>query len=296
MASNESRSKTPDPDCHKSPAAGWADRFAGRLLIAIPVYNERHHLHPTDGQSAYLLDLIRTYATDVLLVDDGSTDGTGEILEQFAKDRPGLKVLRHPSNMGYGRSLIDAFAYAADKGFEWVITMDADGQHEPEALPCFGRLIDEDHLDVISGSRYLRPHDLDDLPPVERRGVNITVTRMLNELFGWELTDAFCGYKAHRVSAMKELKLDETGYAFPLQFWPRCHEAGLRIEELPVKLIYNDPNRHFGGNLDDVKERLRHYLDVFAAEVAPLGITREQVEEAACEAAPREILEAVPCG
>ena len=70
---------------------------------------------------------------------------------------------------------------------------------------------------------------------------------------------------------MKKLCLDEPGYAFPMQFWPQVAAAELRVTELPVRLIYNDPTRHFGGQLDDADNRLRHYLDVFQAEVFTIG-------------------------
>ena len=77
----------------------------------------------------------------------------------------------------------------------------------------------------------------------------ITMTTIINDLFHLGLTDAFCGFKAHRVSSLRRLKLDVSGYAFPLQLWPQVAAAGLRLTELPVRLIYNDPTRHFGGSL-----------------------------------------------
>jgi dolichol-phosphate mannosyltransferase len=117
----------------------------------------------------------------------------------------------------------------------------------------------------------LSPRDNDDLPPQERRAVNVTITSVLNDLFHFGITDAFCGFKAHRVSAMRRLRLDEEGYAFPLQLWPQVATANLRLTEIPVRLIYNDPTRHFGGSLDDVGNRLRHYLDVLSKEVARLA-------------------------
>ena len=111
----------------------------------------------------------------------------------------------------------------------------------------------------------------DDLPPGDRRAINATITSLINDLFEWQLTDSFCGFKAHRVSAMARLKLTETGYAFPLQFWPQVYEAGLRVTEIPVRLIYNDPTRHFGGLLDDAAVRLQHYKDVLNAELVRMG-------------------------
>jgi dolichol-phosphate mannosyltransferase len=231
-----------------------------RLLIAVPVFNESKYV-------GRVLDRIRQFWPDVLVVDDGSTDGTGEMLSA----RSDIRLIRRKENRGYGQSLIDAFALADGAGYDWVITMDCDEQHEPEMIPKFIEQIETDRWDIISGSRYLAPQDDDDLPPKERRAVNVTITSVLNDLFHLGLTDAFCGFKAHRVSAMRRLRLDEQGYAFPLQLWPQVAAANLRLTEIPVRLIYNDPTRHFGGSLDDVGHRLRHYLDVLSKEVARLA-------------------------
>ena len=100
---------------------------------------------------------------------------------------------------------------------------------------------------------------------LEREGW--TLTDILNDHFDLGLTDAFCGFKAHRVSATQRLNLTEEGYAFPMQLWPRAAMAGLRIREIPVRLIYKDKTRHFGGTLDDPDNRLCHYLQVLRAEV-----------------------------
>jgi glycosyltransferase involved in cell wall biosynthesis len=233
-----------------------------RLLIAIPVFNEQRYV-------AKVLSKVQRFHHDVLVVDDGSTDGTIELLNDLA-DRHAIHLIRHPKNSGYGQSLIDAFHFAAAQGYDWIITMDCDEQHEPEMIPQFIRQIKMDDADIISGSRYLRSNGNDDSPPPDRQAINRTLTDMLNDLFGLGLTDAFCGFKAHRVSAMRRLDLDAPGYAFPMQFWPRVAAAGLRVKEIPVRLIYNDPTRHFGGKLDDADHRLRHYLQVLNAEIERL--------------------------
>ncbi|MGA2231739.1 MAG: glycosyltransferase family 2 protein [Tepidisphaeraceae bacterium] len=230
-----------------------------RLLIAIPVFNERKYL-------ASVLAKVRRYHDEVLVIDDGSTDGTAELLRQRANCGE-IHLIRHAGNRGYGRSLIDAFDFAAANGFDWVITMDCDEQHEPEMIPQFIREIQLDDADIISGSRYLAPNGNDDAPPPDRRQINGTLTDILNDLFDLGLTDAFCGFKAHRVSATQRLNLTEEGYAFPMQLWPRAAMAGLRIREIPVRLIYKDKTRHFGGTLDDPDNRLCHYLHVLRAEV-----------------------------
>jgi dolichol-phosphate mannosyltransferase len=237
-----------------------------RLLIAIPIHNELKYVNP-------VLDEVLRHHPDVLAIDDGSTDGTGDLL----RARRDIQLIQHPVNRGYGRSLIDAFHHADRRGYDWVITMDCDEQHEPEMIPVFEREIRTDRWDLISGSRYLEPRKDDDLPPGDRRMVNASITATLNDLFGWKLTDAFCGFKAHRVSAMRRLTLDETGYAFPMQLWPQVWRAKLRLTEIPVRLIYNDPNRTFGGVLDETATRLKHYMDVLAREMdRPIAKLDEQ--------------------
>lgn len=227
-----------------------------RFLVAIPVFNEERHL-------AGVLSAVRRHAADILVVDDGSTDATPELLRR----EPGIHVLRHPENRGYGQSLIDALAFAAAHGFDWVVTLDCDEQHEPARIPAFLAAAQRDNADVISGSRYLRPHAGDDPAPPERRQINEIVSVLLAQVLGLHLTDSFCGFKALRVAALERLALDEPGYAFPLQFWVQCVRAGLRIRELPVRRIYLDRSRTFGGTLDDPAARLQHYLAVFVREL-----------------------------
>lgn len=227
-----------------------------RLLLAIPAFNEIKHLDP-------VLTQVLRYHDEVLFVDDGSTDGTAE----FLAARRDVYLIRHPRNLGYGQSLIDAFRWAGSRGYDWVITLDCDGQHDPALIPQFVKEIKTDRWDLISGSRYLRPRTGDDVPPPERQSINRTITALVNALFQLGITDAFCGFKAHRVTATLALDLDTPGYAFPLQLWPRVAKARLRLTELPIPLIYNDPNRFFGGALDDAQVRLRHYLWVLQSEL-----------------------------
>ncbi len=227
-----------------------------RCVVAIPVYNEERYL-------ARVLDAVGSHVRDILVVDDGSTDATPALL----KDRRDIQTLRHRENRGYGQSLIDAFAWADQRGYEWVITLDCDEQHEPARIPRFLAEMERNNADVISGSRYLRAHADDDPPPPERRRINATVTLLLEQLLGLHLSDSFCGFKAHRVAAMRPLQLDEPGYAFPLQFWVQCVRAGLRIREIPVPRIYRDTSREFGGTLDDPRARLQHYLEVLVREM-----------------------------
>lgn len=227
-----------------------------RTLVAIPTYNEEKHVERVLAETL-------KHANHVLVVDDGSTDSTPCMLPRFP-----VEVIRHATNRGYGRSLQDAFRWAQVDDYDWVITMDCDEQHEPAAIPRFLEAIRADDADVISGSRYLRIHEGDDAPPPQRRAINAEITKELNERLGLNITDAFCGYKAYRVSSLSKIRLDVDGYAMPLQFWVRAVAAGLRIREIPVRLIYNDPNRTFGGPLDDPSVRIAHYRKVLHCELA----------------------------
>lgn len=244
-----------------------------RLLIAIPVYNEERYL-------PRVLDALARHGHDLLVINDGSTDRTAAILAR----RTGVHVITQPENRGYGRSLIDAFAWADRHGYDWVLTIDCDEQHEPRQIPDFVAAIRRDDADVISGSRYLEDFAGDDLPPEDRRKINETVTTLLDQVLELRLTDSFCGFKAHRVSAMRRLQLDEPGYAFPLQFWPACVRAGLRIREIPVRRIYRDRRRAFGGTLDDPAARLQHYLEVFVRELrrVPMPAARHACDPCSC--------------
>lgn len=225
------------------------------VLIAIPVYNEEKYV-------CRVLAHVLEYADDVLVIDDGSTDRTTAALPKFPVD-----VIRHAVNRGYGRSMRDAFDWARMRRYDWVITMDCDEQHEPAAIPMFVEAAARNTLDVISGSRYLDLDPSSDSPPPERRSINKVITEEINRRLGLNLSDSFCGFKAYRVEALRKLRLTEDGYAFPMQFWVQAVAAGLRIGEVPVKLIYNDPNRTFGGPLNDAETRLRHYRQVLHCEL-----------------------------
>lgn len=227
-----------------------------RTLVAIPVYNEQKYVDS-------VLQEVRRYAQDILVIDDGSTDETPLLVA-----RQPVEVIRHAANRGYGRCMRDAFRWAACYGYDWLITMDCDLQHEPASLPVFDAAIRANDVDLVSGSRYSQMGYEQDLPPADRRSINATMTAMINETLGLEITDAFCGFKAYRVNSVHSLSFNESGYAFPLQFWVQAAAHHLRVKEVPIRLIYHDPNRSFGGLLDDAGHRLSHYKHVFALELA----------------------------
>ncbi|HUG90174.1 MAG TPA: glycosyltransferase family 2 protein [Planctomycetaceae bacterium] len=230
-----------------------------RVLTALPVYNEERHL-------ADVLDQVRRYAGDVLVVDDGSSDRTPEILSRLTD----LRIVTHETNLGYGAALRTAFQVARDDEYDVLVTIDCDGQHEPRLIPQLAARVfppDAQPYDVVSGSRYLERFPGDSRPPEDRRRINRQVTHLLNERLGLELTDAFCGFKAYRVETLSNFEITEMGYAMPLQIWVQAVAAGLRIVEFPVPLVYLEEERSFGGSLDDARRRLAYYREVLDREL-----------------------------
>jgi len=230
-----------------------------KTLLIVPIYNEDLYL------SGVIEEIKKnvTPATGILAINDGSTDQSEKVLEKI----PGIRVLTHPENLGYGQTLIDGFRYAVDGGFETAITIDCDWQHEPQFIREFQREIR--FWDIVSGSRYLRPSN--ETPPAERAEINRKITRIINEKTGLSLTDAFCGFKAYRVEALKKLDLAEPDYGMPLQLWIQAAVHRLRIKEIPVGLVYFDRSRNFAGKLRNPTQRLRYYLSIIENEIARYG-------------------------
>lgn len=221
------------------------------LLTAIPIYNEEAYLVPV------LTEILKYAPADVLVVDDGSTDRTPELLGHF----PTVKTVRHARNRGYGAGLRSAFDYTLRHGYDALVTLDCDGQHEPAMIPEVAAPLVE--FDLVSGSRYLQVFDPAQRPPEARRRINAEVTRWLNDCLGFALTDAFCGFKAYRASAIEKFRITDEGYAMPLQVWAQAAEHHMKVTEVAVPLIYLDESRAFGGALDDADYRLNHYREVF---------------------------------
>lgn len=227
-----------------------------KRLVLIPVFNEESHI---EGLLARLREV---YSDDVLLIDDGSTDRSAEILRRL--EGPATCAIVHGENKGYGATLLHGFREAKARGYEYVITMDSDGQHRPDWIPHFFDLIPE--WDIVSGSRYQKEIDGNGTAPGDRRRINSEVTAILNSITRFGITDSFCGFKAYRVLALARLSLTETGYGMPLQVWLQARKHGLRVTEAPVSRIYDDPNRRFGGELDDPEVRARYYKAIIDRE------------------------------
>ncbi len=227
-----------------------------RALVVIPLFNEAATLGGVLGEVRAAAP-----AADILVVDDGSTDRSPEIL----RDYPAVAVITHGTNLGYGQSLIDGFAHAIAAGYDAVVTIDCDAQHEPRQIAQFVAALDD--ADIVSGSRYLDPAVGGDAPPPDRQQLNREITARLRAITGYPITDAFCGFKAYRLEALRRLRLTEPSYGMPLQVWIQAAHHRLRIKELPTPRIYKNPERQFWGGLDDVAVRRRYYEGVLEREV-----------------------------
>src|SRR5215216_5920013 len=138
-----------------------------RWLTAIPVYNEARHVRT-------VLERVRRFSPEILVIDDGSTDQTPRILA----DEPGLRVVSHRPNRGYGAAIASAFRTFLRTDFDVLVTMDCDGQHEPARIPVLLEAIHD--AAIVSGSRSLRDFRRDTPAPTDRRFINLTITQELN--------------------------------------------------------------------------------------------------------------------
>ena len=232
-----------------------------RTCVVMPVYNEA----PT---VASVLDAVRNVFDGwIVVIDDGSTDETAGIVGA----RDDVILVRQGVNGGYGAALAHGFRTALDLGATTVISMDVDGQHEPRHILEFCEEIERCSADVVSGSRYLPGSGSTGDAPPNRLAINRRVTEMVNDATGWDLTDAFCGFKAYRADALSRVRIDEPGYAMPLEFWARAWKAGLTVCEMPVERIYCDHDRSFGHDLDDPDTRMSYYMRVWDRAIHEAG-------------------------
>ncbi|MDN3513384.1 MAG: glycosyltransferase family 2 protein [Candidatus Brocadia sp.] len=230
-----------------------------KILVAIPVFNE------VDVYT--IIQRVKSFSLDILVIDDGSTNHLREELI----DAGNVRIIVHSRNLGYGKSIINAFMYAIKKKYDYLLTIDGDGQHEPEDIALFLKEIPFCDYDVLSGSRYFFPVMAGKDVPMERFLINKEITSILNRITNFGLTDSFCGFKAYRVERLKVFHLTEYGYGMPLQLWMQAWKTGLRVREIPVKLIYKDLTKHFKGILEDPNIRLQYYKNIIRKELTNAG-------------------------
>jgi dolichol-phosphate mannosyltransferase len=198
-------------------------------VVVIPTYNERNNLPPLVEQICTIQPQF-----DVLIVDDNSPDGTGEVAEGLARANPAVHVLHRPGKQGLGRAYVAAFKWAVAQGYEYILEMDADRSHNPAVLPAF--LAAAQDYDVVLGSRYVG-------------GVRVLewdMTRLLISTFGnWyaravtglRYSDLTGGFKCYRRKVLEAIDLDRVrsiGYAFQIEMTWWAVQRGFRVGEIPI--------------------------------------------------------------
>ncbi len=204
----------------------------GRTVMVVPTFNEADNL-------AWIVGRLRSAqpAVDVLVVDDGSPDGTGAIADALAADDPGIHVLHRIAKGGLGAAYLAGFAWALDEGYDAVGEMDADGSHQPEQLHRLLRALDG--ADLVIGSRWVPGGSVVNWPwqrEVLSRGGNLYVRLLL----GIDVRDATAGYRLFRRTTLEKIRLDEvrsTGYVFQTDLVARTLRAGLTVREVPIEFV-----------------------------------------------------------
>ena len=204
----------------------------GRVVMVVPTYNESENLE-------WIVGRLRAAqpSLDILVVDDGSPDGTGEIADRLAAADPQVSVVHRAEKQGLGAAYLHGFSVAMDAGYDVVGEMDADGSHQPEQLH---RLLDAlRDADLVIGARWVPGGSVVNWPwqrEALSRGGNLYVRLLL----GMPLRDATAGYRVFRRSTLEKIDLASvrsTGYVFQTDMAYRTIAAGLRVVEVPIEFI-----------------------------------------------------------
>jgi glycosyltransferase involved in cell wall biosynthesis len=198
-----------------------------RIAVLIPAYNAAESLQG-------VIEGIKGYLSSILVVDDGSTDATTAIASAA-----GVQIMRHPINRGKGMALRTGFWFLMHQGYQAIITMDADGQHDPSYIPLFIDAYEKGKGDIVIGSRAREFHAMSRL----RRFWNKLGVKAVSKLIGTPLTDTQSGYRLIKAEALKGLPLRATGYDIELELLIKACKRGHRVVEIPVTTHYID-GRH----------------------------------------------------
>ncbi len=206
-----------------------SDLSTARVLVSLATYNERDNLTP-------LIKEIQLHAptADILIIDDNSPDGTGQLADELAAADAHVHVLHRAGKLGLGTAILAGMRYAMDHNYDLLINMDADFSHHPRYLPAL--LAGMDQHDVMIGSRYIPGGGAMNWPLSRRlmsRGVN-TVARLLMRLPAHDTSGAF---RCYRVDLLRRANLDHLlsrGYSFQQEILYRCRLAGARMGETPI--------------------------------------------------------------
>jgi dolichol-phosphate mannosyltransferase len=201
-----------------------------RVWVVLPTYNERENLR-------LIVPRIRASLREatILVVDDGSPDGTGALADQMAMTDAHIRVLHRTAKEGLAKAYAAGFGAALEAGAERVIQMDADGSHDPAALPRFLEILDAG-ADLVLGSRYVRGGRTVDWPLLRQfvsRGGNVYSQVVLGLPYR-DLTGGFKAWRADLLRVVEAATIEASGYVFQVEMTWRAHRAGARIRELPI--------------------------------------------------------------
>jgi dolichol-phosphate mannosyltransferase len=209
---------------------------AGRALVIIPTYNERENIARLVPEV-----LAQDPRIDVLIIDDASPDGTGEIADGLAAADPRVSVLHRRGKLGLGTAYIEGFRWGLARGYAYLFEMDADFSHDPEHLPEFLRAIED--YDVVLGSRYLHGRVTVINWPIGRLLLSYFANLYARWVTGLPVADATGGFKCFRREVLEAIDLDRVGsegYAFQIEMSLRAWRKGFRIGEIPIVFADRD--------------------------------------------------------
>ena len=203
-----------------------------RALVIIPTYNERDNI-------VEMVRAVRANLPDanLLVVDDGSPDGTGKMVAEMGKSDPHVAVLQRAGKLGLGTAYIEGFRIAINDGYDCVIGMDADFSHDPTYLPQFVHAAEHD--DLIVGSRYINGGSTPDWR-LSRRLISRIGNGVARTVLGLPVRDCTTGYKCYRREVLTALDLDGidlVGYGFLIETTYQAYRKGFRIHEIPITFI-----------------------------------------------------------
>lgn len=205
----------------------------GRGLVITPTYNEIENL-----ERLVPAVLVQDPRLDLLIIDDASPDGTGDVADRIAAAEPRVHVLHRPSKLGLGTAYLDGFRWGLDQGYDWLFEMDADFSHDPAHLPQFLDALQRH--DVVLGSRYLRGRVTVVNWPITRLLLSYSANIYARWVTGLPVADATGGFKAFRRTVLENLELDRVesgGYAFQIEITMRAWKRGFRIVEIPIVFV-----------------------------------------------------------
>lgn len=204
-----------------------------RGLVIIPTYNERENL-----PRLVPLVLAQDERLDVLVIDDNSPDGTGDAANEIAAHNDRVRVIHREGKLGLGTAYLQGFKWGLDRGYAWLLEMDADFSHDPAHLPQFMDALER--YDLVLGSRYLEGRVTVVNWPIARLLLSYFANVYARVVTGVPLWDATGGFKAFRREVLEAINLDRVeseGYSFQIELSLRAWKKGFRIGEIPIVFV-----------------------------------------------------------